>query len=202
MNSHDLYSTVQAVVMLTIAAAMLSKGIYFSINFLNILSSDILALIIWMSGSYSIVKLFSGQNHSYCNTAATVTTNIEGDVVCPGEELIINCTSNHGTRQQRWTVTNDGGEIVVHHIFGIDNQQPYSVQNYHFMLISTANNRLVSTFSTVATSVLNDATVECADASSQDIARIKILGGLLTITICVILLQQHLNNIRVWSVSL
>ena len=27
MNSHDLYSTVQAVVMLTIAAAMLSKGI-------------------------------------------------------------------------------------------------------------------------------------------------------------------------------
>ena len=144
-----------------------------------------------MSGSYSIVKLFSGQNHSYCNAAATVTTNIEGDVVCPGEELIINCTS-YGTRQQRWTVMNDGGEIVAHHIFGIDYQQPYSVQNYHFMLISTANNHLVSTFSTVATSALNNATVECADASSRDIARIKILGTLLTITIIllfVILLQ-------------
>ena len=116
-------------------------------------------------------------------TAATITTNIEDDVVCPGKELIITCTSD-STFQQRWTVMNDGGTILAHHLFTSGSQLgAYGSLDYHFTLISTANNRFISTFSTVATSALNDATVECADSSSPDVTTIKIQGGLLTICV-------------------
>ena len=51
-----------------------------------------------------------------------------------------------------------------------------SVEKYHFTLISTGNSSLQSTFSTVVINDLNNARVACADASSRDIAVIKIKG--------------------------
>ena len=79
---------------------------------------------------------------------------------------------------------NDGGAILAHHLFTSGSQLgAHGSMDYHFTLILKANNRLISNFSTVATSALNDATFECADSSSRDVTTIKIQGGLLTISV-------------------
>ena len=106
----------------------------------------------------------------------TINRNKVNSKVCKGDELIFTCTGQ--STLNRWTVRK-AGILLAQIFFSEALNQPGSsetVQNFHFTLISTANDHFVSTLSTVATNALNNAVVECADTLSKDSTTIRIQG--------------------------
>lgn len=113
---------------------------------------------------------------SHAHAGAFIATNIEGNIVCPGENLILTCTST-GT-SQRWDVENEAA--VLHSVgFTIDDS-PGSQQfrsSFTFTLISTAQNSdIKSSLSTNVTNAVNNTMVRCAGHSTPATVTIRIAG--------------------------
>ena len=111
------------------------------------------------------------------STAASISSNIEGVMVCPGEVLMLTCTGQ-GT-SQRWHIT--GGASQINEILNLffaksDELGTQERQGYNFTLISTVYENFISTLSTVVTSAINNTIVECAGHSSRDSATILLAG--------------------------
>ena len=105
-------------------------------------------------------------------TAATISTNVESNIVCPGELLVLTCTGQ-GTYQQ-WHVRDEGG-IVREHIF-LRGNPPGTIfveDPYNFTLISR---EFKSTLSTIIVIEMNNTIIECSDRLSQDTSIIRIAG--------------------------
>ena len=107
-------------------------------------------------------------------TAATISTNIEGNIACPGEVLVLTCTGQGPA--QRWNIQSIDIEHV--HTFTIgETPGTISVEDpYNFTLISVAFDSFESTLSTTITNEINNTVIECTDSLSHDTAVIRIAG--------------------------
>ena len=85
-------------------------------------------------------------------TAASISSNIEGAMVCPGEELILTCTGQGPV--QRWIITNeDSIDIEVTFSSTSDEQRlisrNFNTMIFEFALISVAFDHFESMVSVV-----------------------------------------------------
>ena len=105
--------------------------------------------------------------------AASITNNIENNLVCPGEELIFNCTSRGTT--QRWNIVK-GGIHLLEQVFTsgqqVGTQGTWDV--YEFILISTQYNNFESTLSTVVTNAMNNTDIVCRGLSRESPATVTL----------------------------
>ena len=113
-------------------------------------------------------------------TAASVSTNIGGNIACPGEELMLTCTGQGTT--QRWRVENQVGTEEILFSSGEDPNTQLLSNLYNFTLRSSVHSNFESTLSVIATNNLNNTFVECTDRLSQDTVTIKIAGLIITIS--------------------
>ena len=110
--------------------------------------------------------------------AASISTDNEApqNMFCRGEELIFTCTSHDASH--RWRLENYRGYPLAEQTFTTGDQVNRTTikhEIYSFTLVQT-NSRLVSRFSTVASSGLNNTIAECTDPQSQESVMIKIAG--------------------------
>lgn len=108
------------------------------------------------------------------HTAATITTNIKGSIVCPGEHLILTCTGVGVT--QRWDIGNDD-RVSYTFTAGNGPGTRYHIGSYQFTLVSSTRNHFQSTLTTFATIVMNNTVVECNDGMPADRVTIRIAGS-------------------------
>lgn len=107
-------------------------------------------------------------------TAASITTNIEpeGNSFCPGEELILTCTSA-GTLQ-RWNIQTEGGSPLVKLFYkGDEVGMPMTEQIFTFTLISTSTEQIVSK---ISTSTAYNTMFRCAGQSHPATVTMRIIG--------------------------
>ena len=103
-------------------------------------------------------------------------------MVCPGEELILTCTSQ-GT-SQRWTITDeDGADIEVVFVSTLSDEQRlvsciFNTMTFEFDLMSAAFSHFESTVSVVVTEEINNTSlrVECVGRFSRDSVVVTIAG--------------------------
>ena len=108
-------------------------------------------------------------------TAASVTSNIEGVMVCPGEELVLTCTGQ-GT-SQRWSITGDAARIDIVFVKS-DELGTLEHQGYNFTLISTVYDNFISILSTAVTIAIKNTIIECTGHSSRDSVTVLLAGTL------------------------
>lgn len=111
------------------------------------------------------------------STAASISSNIDGVIVCPGEELILTCTGQ-GT-SQRWRVTANGAsqtDSISFLFVQSDELGTQEHQGYSFTLISTMYDNFISTLSSVVTSTMNNTVAECTGHLSKDSVSILLAG--------------------------
>ena len=97
--------------------------------------------------------------------AASISSNIEGVMVCPGEVLMLTCACQ-GT-SQRWRRITGGAPKIndINLLFAKSDElgtQERQGCNFMCTLIST---NFITTLSTVVTSAINNTIVECAGHS-------------------------------------
>ena len=109
------------------------------------------------------------------STAVSISSNIEGAMVCPGEELILTCTGQ-GT-SQRWHITVNGVTQITLFFTNSDKlgTQEHR-QEYNFTLISTEYDNFISTLSTLVTSAMNNTMAECTGHLGRDSETILLAG--------------------------
>jgi hypothetical protein len=116
-----------------------------------------------------------------CNAAAaSISSNFEGVMLCPGEELILTCTGQGPV--QRWTVTDeDGADIEVTFISTQSDERRlishiFNTMTFEFSLTSVAFDRFESMVSVVVTEEINSTRVECHGRFSGDSVVLMITG--------------------------
>ena len=106
-------------------------------------------------------------------------------MVCPGEELILTCTSQGTT--QRWVVRDEDGASVDVVFTSTSDQQglvtrDFNTLSFEFALISVAYDHFESTVSAIIVSEeINNTRVECIGRFSRDFVVLTITGSLLVI---------------------
>ena len=102
---------------------------------------------------------------------------MEGNVVCPGEELILTCTGVGDSL--RWNVENENSgsteELIIRtHQLGLIR----TWNSFTFTLISTDYYHFESTLSTVVINAVNNTDVECSiSESTRNTVTIRIAGN-------------------------
>ena len=110
------------------------------------------------------------------SAASIITTNIEDNIVCPGEELILTCTGEGDSL--RWNVQNKNSDSTEElFIRGQHLGLRRTWNSFTFTLISTDYNHFESTLSTVVTNAVNNTEVECSTSSSRDTVTIRVAGS-------------------------
>ena len=95
--------------------------------------------------------------------------------MCPGEELVLTCTSQ-GT-SQRWRIAEEGGAITEQAFVKGGELRILVIRNsYRFTLMSVAYDNFESTLSAMATNAINNTMVECTGHFSRYSIVIKIAG--------------------------
>ena len=129
-----------------------------------------------------LVYLASKNNNDIAQNAAaaSISYNIEGAMVCPGEELILTCTGQGPV--QRWTITDeDGADIEVSFSRTSDEQRliscNFNTMTFEFALMSVAFDHFESMFSVVVTEEINNTRVECTGRLSRDSIVLTIITG-------------------------
>ena len=120
-----------------------------------------------------LIIIMHGYHH--VSAAATISTNIKGNIVCSKEQLVLTCTGQGTT--QRWRIENEGG--VTEKVFTkSDSRGTLSPMDaYQFTLVSTAYYSFESRLSTVVTNAINNTMVECTDSTlPRDRTTIKLAG--------------------------
>ena len=110
------------------------------------------------------------QLHLSCSTDNEAPQNL----FYPGKELIFTCISHDASH--RWRLENYRGYPLAEQTFTTGDQVNRTTikdEIYSFTLVQT-NSRLVSRFSTVALSGLNNTIAECTDPRSRESVMIKI----------------------------
>ena len=112
-----------------------------------------------------IIFEFIMNGYSYIYTAASLTTNIDGEA-CQGKVWILTCTGRSHTH--RWTHETAGNEpIVMTHVASRSVPGTDHMGSYNFTLISATNNWFESSVSTVLATALNNTVAKCADIQSE-----------------------------------
>ena len=114
--------------------------------------------------------------YRHASAAATISTNIKGNIVCPGEQLVLTCTGQGNT--QRWHIESEGGVVAQQVFKKSDSRGTWPpVGAYQFTLVSTAYYSFESRLSTVVTNAMNNTMVECTDSVlPRDRTTIKLAG--------------------------
>lgn len=103
-------------------------------------------------------------------------------MVCPGEELVLTCTSQ-GT-SHRWYISDeDGANFEVSFTKSTSDEQRLIIRNFNtmsfeFALMSVAYDHFESTVSVIVTEEINNTRVECTGRFSRDLVVLKISGWL------------------------
>lgn len=111
------------------------------------------------------------------HSATIISKNIEDDLLCTGENLILTCR-DQSTSTQRWFVQKDGAELALI-TFTTSSQlgtQPPKNFHYNFTLLSTLYNCFKSRLSLNVQNSMDNAVVECAGSLSRDRKTIRIAG--------------------------
>lgn len=107
---------------------------------------------------------------------ASITSNIDNDVACPGEELILTCTSEGAF--QRWSRAEDDHSLDI--IFTRQDQPGRQMIMGLFTgtLISVDYDRniVISNLSTVLSNEINNIMVTCSSQTSSATTTIRIKG--------------------------
>ena len=115
-------------------------------------------------------------------------------MVCPGEELILTCSSL-GTAQ-RWIITDkDGNDIEASFSSTSDKQRlvtrNLNMMSFEFALVSVAYDHFESTVSAIVTEEINNTRVECMGRFSRDFVVLTIIYRLVANNIHLILNQYN-----------
>ena len=111
---------------------------------------------------------------------AHITSNIDDNVACPGEELILTCTSEGAF--QRWSKAEDNHSLDIIILFTRQDQPGRQTIMGLFTgtLISVDydhnNIIVVSNLSTVISNEINNITVTCSSQTSSATTTIRIKG--------------------------
>jgi hypothetical protein len=117
---------------------------------------------------------------NFIPSAASISSNIKGPMVCPGEELILTCTSQ-GT-SQRWIITDENDASFEVTFTSTSDEQRlvsriFNTMTFEFALMSVAFDHFESMVSVVVTEEINSTTVECVGRfSSRDSVVLMITG--------------------------
>ena len=111
------------------------------------------------------------------STAATITTNIDGEA-CQGETWILTCTGHRPTH--RWTLEIEGSQTNAMMTYTAGQSVPGTILQgpYNFTLVSASNNWFESTVSTVLTTALNNTVAKCVDIQSKAEVTIRLTGSI------------------------
>ena len=113
-------------------------------------------------------------------TAASISSNIEGAMVCPGEELILTCTGQ-GPVQRCIITDEDGVDIEVTFSSTSDEQRlishNFNTMIFEFDLMSVAFDHFELMVSVVVTEEINNTRVDCTGYLSTDSVILMILTG-------------------------
>ena len=137
--------------------------------------------------------------HGYICTAASITSNIDGEA-CQGEKLVLACTGRRAIH--RWTLeTESSVSPAVHMVYRIGDEPetitvtvPGGLYIINFTLVSATQNQFESTVSTVLTNTMNNTVVECGDSDSEEATIIRIAGSINKLISEILLLQTPLGH--------
>ena len=135
--------------------------------------------------------------HGYICTAASVTSNIDGEA-CQGEKLVLACTGRRAIH--RWTLETESSVSPAVHMIYRTGDEPETITVtvpgglYNFTLVSAAQNQFESTVSTVLTNTMNNTVVECGDSDSEEATIIRIAGSINKLISEILLLQTPLGH--------
>ena len=113
-----------------------------------------------------MVNMMYCDSYNIMHTAASVTTNIDGEA-CQGEVWILTCTGHSHTH--RWTLETEGSEPIVIMMAYTSQSVPGTSRkgSYNFTLVSASNNWFESSVSAILTTALNNTMAKCGDIQSE-----------------------------------